>query len=67
MLPTAAGAAFLARARRALDKMAAATTDSSTLNGATVAREVHTIIGLAASGVGVGLGLSRVRACGSVR
>ncbi|MFE4868535.1 LysR family substrate-binding domain-containing protein [Streptomyces sp. NPDC056682] len=37
-------------------------TDSSALGGATVARDVHTIIGLAASGVGVGLGPSRMRA-----
>ncbi|MFE4694300.1 LysR family transcriptional regulator [Streptomyces sp. NPDC056749] len=36
--------------------------DSSALGGATVARDVHTIIGLAASGVGVGLGPSRMRA-----
>ncbi|GHA65065.1 hypothetical protein GCM10010372_76030 [Streptomyces tauricus] len=36
-------------------------TDSSALGGATVARNVHTIIGLAASGVGVGLGPSRMR------
>ncbi|BBC91518.1 hypothetical protein BJ996_006957 [Streptomyces phaeogriseichromatogenes] len=36
--------------------------DSSALSGATVARDVHTIIGLAASGVGVGLGPSRMRA-----
>ncbi|WP_455908082.1 LysR family transcriptional regulator [Streptomyces griseofuscus] len=62
VLPTAAGAAFLARARRALDEVAAATTDSSALSGATVARGLHTIIGLAASGVGVGPGPSRMRA-----
>ncbi|MFD7291874.1 LysR family transcriptional regulator [Streptomyces sp. NPDC059897] len=37
-------------------------TDSPALGGATVARDVHTIIGLAASGVGVGLGPSRMRA-----
>ncbi|MFJ4184958.1 LysR family transcriptional regulator [Kitasatospora sp. NPDC089509] len=36
--------------------------DSPALVGATVARDVHTIIGLAASGVGVGLGPSRMRA-----
>ncbi|NJP75285.1 LysR family transcriptional regulator, partial [Streptomyces sp. C1-2] len=36
--------------------------DSSALGGASVARDVHTIIGLAASGVGVGLGPSRMRA-----
>ncbi|MEU3740078.1 LysR family transcriptional regulator [Streptomyces sp. NPDC032198] len=36
--------------------------DSSALGGATFARDVHTIIGLAASGVGVGLGPSRMRA-----
>ncbi|MFE2378150.1 LysR family transcriptional regulator [Streptomyces sp. NPDC059398] len=36
--------------------------DSSALGGATVARDVHTIMGLAASGVGVGLGPSRMRA-----
>lgn len=36
--------------------------DSPALGGATVARDVHTIIGLAASGVGVGLGPSRMRA-----
>ncbi|TXS13117.1 LysR family transcriptional regulator [Streptomyces sp. NBC_01201] len=35
--------------------------DSSALGGAAVARDVHTIIGLAASGVGVGLGPSRMR------
>ncbi|MEU9192572.1 LysR family transcriptional regulator [Streptomyces hundungensis] len=35
---------------------------SPALVGATVARDVHTIIGLAASGVGVGLGPSRMRA-----
>ncbi|MFC5823742.1 LysR family transcriptional regulator [Nonomuraea insulae] len=34
--------------------------DSTALDGATVARDVHTIIGLAASGVGVGLGPSRM-------
>ncbi|MCQ4206420.1 LysR family transcriptional regulator [Streptomyces longispororuber] len=37
-------------------------TDSTALGGAAVARDVHTIIGLAASGVGVGLGPSRMRA-----
>ncbi|RKE23523.1 LysR family transcriptional regulator [Streptomyces sp. TLI_171] len=36
--------------------------DSPALGSATVARDVHTIIGLAASGVGVGLGPSRMRA-----
>ncbi|MFZ3592361.1 LysR family transcriptional regulator [Streptomyces sp. BH104] len=35
--------------------------DSPALGGATVARDVHTIIGLAASGMGVGLGPSRMR------
>jgi DNA-binding transcriptional LysR family regulator len=35
--------------------------DSPALNGATAARDVHTIIGLAACGVGVGLGPSRMR------
>ncbi|MEU5775905.1 LysR family transcriptional regulator [Streptomyces venezuelae] len=34
--------------------------DSATLTGATVARDIHTIIGLAACGVGVGLGPSRM-------
>ncbi|WP_406138958.1 LysR family transcriptional regulator [Streptomyces sp. NBC_01089] len=34
--------------------------DSPALSGATVARDVHTIIGLAACGVGVGLGPSRM-------
>ena len=34
--------------------------DSPALAGATVARDVHTIIGLAACGVGVGLGPSRM-------
>ena len=34
--------------------------DSPALTGATVARDVHTIIGLAACGVGVGLGPSRI-------
>ncbi|MFE4056570.1 LysR family transcriptional regulator [Streptomyces sp. NPDC059096] len=34
--------------------------ESAALGGATVARDVHTIIGLAASGVGVGLGPSRM-------
>ncbi|MDQ0779609.1 DNA-binding transcriptional LysR family regulator [Streptomyces aurantiacus] len=36
--------------------------DSAALGGATVARDIHTIIGLAASGVGVGLGPSRMLA-----
>ncbi|MFF3274812.1 LysR family transcriptional regulator [Streptomyces chrestomyceticus] len=36
--------------------------DAAALCGATVARDVHTIIGLAASGVGVGLGPSRMAA-----
>ncbi|MCX5416033.1 LysR family transcriptional regulator [Streptomyces sp. NBC_00059] len=36
--------------------------DSRALGGATSARDVHTIIGLAASGVGVGLGPSRMLA-----
>ncbi|MGW7517770.1 LysR family transcriptional regulator [Streptomyces sp. NPDC054796] len=36
--------------------------DSPALAGATVARDVHTIIGLAACGVGVGLGPSRMLA-----
>ncbi|WFB82033.1 MULTISPECIES: LysR family transcriptional regulator [Streptomyces] len=36
--------------------------DSEALSGATVARDIHTIIGLAASGVGVGLGPSRMLA-----
>ena len=36
--------------------------DSPALGGATVARDVHTIVGLAASGVGVGLGPSRMLA-----
>ncbi|MDQ1034845.1 DNA-binding transcriptional LysR family regulator [Streptomyces sp. V3I8] len=35
-------------------------TDSPALSGATVARDIHTIIGLAACGVGVGLGPSRM-------
>ncbi|APU15513.1 MULTISPECIES: LysR family transcriptional regulator [Actinoalloteichus] len=35
--------------------------DSRALEGATVARDVHTIAGLAACGVGVGLGPSRMR------
>lgn len=35
---------------------------SAALDGATVARDVHTIIGLAACGAGVGLGPSRMRA-----
>ncbi|MFD7130829.1 LysR family transcriptional regulator [Streptomyces sp. NPDC059894] len=34
--------------------------DSPALSGATVARDIHTIIGLAACGVGVGLGPSRM-------
>ncbi|MER8001901.1 LysR substrate-binding domain-containing protein [Streptomyces sp. NPDC095613] len=34
--------------------------DSAALHGATVARDVHTIIGLAVSGAGVGLGPSRM-------
>lgn len=34
--------------------------DSPALEGATVARDIHTIIGLAACGVGVGLGPSRM-------
>ena len=34
--------------------------DSTALRDATVARDIHTIIGLAASGVGVGLGPSRM-------
>lgn len=34
--------------------------DAAALDGATVARDVHTIIGLAACGVGVGLGPSRM-------
>ncbi|MFD7665855.1 LysR family transcriptional regulator [Streptomyces sp. NPDC059788] len=34
--------------------------DSTALGGATVARDIHTIIGLAASGIGVGLGPSRM-------
>ncbi|MFF7382456.1 LysR substrate-binding domain-containing protein [Streptomyces griseoluteus] len=36
--------------------------DSPALSGATVARDIHTIIGLAACGVGVGLGPSRMLA-----
>ncbi|NIY62510.1 LysR family transcriptional regulator [Streptomyces malaysiensis] len=36
--------------------------DAAALDGATVARDVHTIIGLAACGVGVGLGPSRMLA-----
>ncbi|MFG1694485.1 LysR family transcriptional regulator [Nonomuraea sp. NPDC049309] len=36
--------------------------DAPALAGATVARDVHTIVGLAASGVGVGLGPSRMLA-----
>ncbi|MGW8374887.1 LysR family transcriptional regulator [Streptomyces sp. ODS28] len=36
--------------------------ESAALDGATVARDVHTIIGLAACGVGVGLGPSRMLA-----
>ncbi|WP_328930908.1 MULTISPECIES: LysR family transcriptional regulator [unclassified Streptomyces] len=36
--------------------------DSPALAGATVARDIHTIIGLAACGVGVGLGPSRMMA-----
>ncbi|OON81733.1 LysR family transcriptional regulator [Streptomyces tsukubensis] len=36
--------------------------DSPTLSGATVARDIHTIVGLAACGVGVGLGPSRMLA-----
>ncbi|MEG3629955.1 LysR family transcriptional regulator [Streptomyces poriticola] len=35
--------------------------DAAALHGATVARDVHTIMGLAACGVGVGLGPSRMR------
>ncbi|MFB4421390.1 LysR family transcriptional regulator [Streptomyces sp. QL37] len=35
--------------------------DVAALDGATVARDVHTIMGLAACGVGVGLGPSRMR------
>ncbi|MFD0304092.1 LysR family transcriptional regulator [Streptomyces sp. NPDC127119] len=35
--------------------------DAAALEGATVARDVHTIMGLAACGVGVGLGPSRMR------
>jgi len=34
--------------------------DSQALSGATVARDIHTIVGLAACGVGVGLGPSRM-------
>ncbi len=34
--------------------------DTAALDGATVARDVHTIIGLAACGIGVGLGPSRM-------
>ncbi|MBZ4317782.1 LysR substrate-binding domain-containing protein, partial [Streptomyces huiliensis] len=34
--------------------------DAAVLEGATVARDVHTIIGLAACGIGVGLGPSRM-------
>ncbi|MFG3256895.1 LysR family transcriptional regulator [Streptomyces sp. NPDC048172] len=47
--------AVLARLRELLGE------DSAALAGATVARDVHTIVGLAASGVGVGLGPSRMR------
>jgi hypothetical protein len=36
--------------------------DAAALDGATVARDVHTITGLAACGVGVGLGPARTRA-----